>query len=191
MYLADLFIENYRIFGSQKDDKALSLSINNGLNVIVGENDSGKTAIIDAIRHLLWTTSIDYNPVTEDDFHVEGETRSANLTIRACFRSLSVEVVRRYLQWVSIENGQPCLWITLELTRREDEVATTRRRNIAWTVRSGQKGDGKPIEGEVREFLRATYLKPLRDAESELAGGRGSRLSQILQACNIERDGST
>src|SRR5690606_27122102 len=35
---------------------------------------------------------------------------------------------------------------------------------------------------EIRDFLAATYLKPLRDAESELSSGRASRLSQILSS---------
>ncbi len=182
MYLAELFIENYRIFGSNGDGKGLSLTLNKGLNVILGENDCGKTAIIDAIRHLLWTTSMDYNPITDDDFHVEGRHRATNLTIRACFRDLKPAIIGRFFEWVSVDSDNPCLYITLEATRHEDEPSTTRRRNISITVRAGKKGDGKSIEGEVREFLRTTYLKPLRDAESELAGGRGSRLCQILQA---------
>jgi putative ATP-dependent endonuclease of OLD family len=39
-----------------------------------------------------------------------------------------------------------------------------------------------PIEAEIKEFLSTTYLKPLRNAEQELASGRGSRLSQILNS---------
>lgn len=39
-----------------------------------------------------------------------------------------------------------------------------------------------PIEGDLREYLRATYLRPLRDAERELRPGRRSRLSKILGA---------
>jgi putative ATP-dependent endonuclease of OLD family len=182
MYLFELFVENYRIFGNRKDNRALSVTLNKGLNVIVGENDCGKTAIIDAIRHLLWTTSLDYNPFSDDDFHVENGTRANSLTIRACFRDLSSAIVGRFLEWLSIEGDDPCLWMTLDAVRHEDVPVTARRRNISVMVRSGKKGDGKPIEGEVREFLRTTYLKPLRDADAELAGGRGSRLSQILQA---------
>ncbi|MBW2098992.1 MAG: ATP-binding protein [Deltaproteobacteria bacterium] len=40
-----------------------------GLNVIVGENASGKTAIIDAIRLLLREDEFGHSPVTESDFH--------------------------------------------------------------------------------------------------------------------------
>ena len=38
------------------------------------------------------------------------------------------------------------------------------------------------MDGEARSRLRVTYLKPLRDAESELTAGRRSRFAQILRA---------
>ena len=38
-------------------------------------------------------------------------------------------------------------------------------------------------------MLRATYLRPLRDAESALSAGRGSRLSQVLQQTGDVEDG--
>ena len=50
-----------------KDETVILLQ--NGVNVLVGENNSGKTAIIDAIRYTLGTTSYETNPrVDEDDF---------------------------------------------------------------------------------------------------------------------------
>ncbi|WP_375803600.1 AAA family ATPase [Streptomyces sp. A012304] len=58
--LACLYAENFRIFGSmpRKDgdtDASLCLEFGPATNVLVGENDSGKTAIIDAIRLCLLT----------------------------------------------------------------------------------------------------------------------------------------
>ena len=52
MYLACLYAENFRVFGStpQKNgdtDASLSLEFGPATNVLVGENDSGKTAIIE------------------------------------------------------------------------------------------------------------------------------------------------
>ncbi|WP_029278408.1 hypothetical protein [Pedobacter borealis] len=41
------------------------------------------------------------------------------------------------------------------------------------------------IGSEAKAKLKATYLKPLRDAGYELAPRRGSRLSQILGAYEI------
>ena len=48
--------------------------------------------------------------------------------------------------------------------------------------RAGPDSVGSQMDGEARELLRVTYLKPLRDAESELTPGRRSRLAQILAA---------
>ncbi len=48
--------------------------------------------------------------------------------------------------------------------------------------RAGAEGEGLPLDGELREYLKATYLKPLRDAEREMRAGRRSRLSRILGA---------
>lgn len=49
-------------------------------------------------------------------------------------------------------------------------------------IRSGKGGSGPEIGAAVRDMVRSTYLRPLRDAEAELRPGRMSRLSQILAA---------
>ncbi len=69
MYISAIYIENFRIFGTEKDGKHLHCRLGPGLNVLAGENDSGKSAVVDAIRHLLWTTSREAHWLIEDDFH--------------------------------------------------------------------------------------------------------------------------
>jgi len=64
MYLRELHIEGYKGFR-----EPFSVSLQKGLNVIVGENASGKTAIIDAIRLLLREDEFGHKPVNESDFH--------------------------------------------------------------------------------------------------------------------------
>lgn len=178
MYLARIEIENFRLFGNGQD--ALRLDLNPGLNLIAGENDSGKTAIVDAICHTLFTTGMEYHRLEPDDFNVSGSSIADSLTIRCLFRHLSDREAGRFLEWLSVEDGQPVLYVTLKATRNED--ADSDRHRIVVVCRAGAKGDGRRIEGEIRNFLRATYLRPLRDAERELSPGRRSRLSQILHA---------
>ena len=48
IYLSHLEIENFRTFG--EGDNQLDLNLGPGLNLIVGENNSGKSAIVDALR---------------------------------------------------------------------------------------------------------------------------------------------
>lgn len=182
MHLAQLRIENFRIFGDAKSDKSLSLELRPGLNVLVGENDSGKTAIVDALRFLLWTTANDYQRLSEDDFHVEAGQRAQDLTIAAQFQGLTQDETAAYLEWLTLKKGHaPVLDLTLKASLRSNPPDRGRGR-VSVTVRTGREGSGPSLEGDVREDLRATYLKPLRDAESELSSGRGSRLSQILMS---------
>ncbi len=180
MYLAHVRAENFRIFGDAKSGKALCLALRPGLNVLVGENDSGKTAIVDALRFLLWTTANDYQRLSEDDFHVEAGVRVSELTIAARFEGLSTEETAALLEWLTLKQGEaPVLDVTLKASLGATPTGRGRGR-VSVTVRTGADATGPCLEGEVREDLRATYLKPLRDAEGELSCGRGSRLSQIL-----------
>lgn len=61
MYLSGLLTENFRLFGGQGHDEHLRLRLRPGLNVLVCENDSGKSAVIDAIRPVFWATSYEYH----------------------------------------------------------------------------------------------------------------------------------
>ena len=48
MYISELKVENFRLFG--EGENAALLSLRPGLTAIVGENDSGKTVIVDVLR---------------------------------------------------------------------------------------------------------------------------------------------
>jgi putative ATP-dependent endonuclease of OLD family len=185
MYLSKIEIENFRIFGSRDEKKHLELSLNPGLNLIVGENDSGKTALIDAIRQLLGTTSYEWLRITEDDFHAEGANRASELNISCEFRDLGAEEGAALLEWLTVsENDQDSPFVLrLSLNAKRKELSERKSRwdrEISVSVKAGLGGEGRVMEGEARDLLRVTYLKPLRDAEEELRAKKGSRLSQIL-----------
>lgn len=56
-------------------------------------------------------------------------------------------------------------------------------------VSTGIEGNGPSPSAEARELLRATYLRALRDAYSEMQAGRHSRLSQIMQHISVVDQG--
>ncbi|MEV2227868.1 AAA family ATPase [Streptomyces phaeochromogenes] len=182
MCLACLDAENFRIFGSvpKKNgdaDASLRLEFGPATNVLVGENDSGKTAIIDAIRLCLLTTAADFYRITRDDFHVGPDGRADTFTITCGFKDLTTEEQAVFLEMLTTDDSGN---VALYLTVKAQLMDPLRPHRVSMTTRTGRNGQGPALDGAARELLKATYLRPLRDAEAELRSGRGSRLSQIL-----------
>ncbi|MBC8506951.1 MAG: AAA family ATPase [Anaerolineales bacterium] len=182
MYLSELKIRNFRKFGQFENDRGISPSLhlyfNENLNLLVGENDSGKTAIIDAIKYVLYTRSYDYMRLSIDDFHLptgcdQESCRATVFTIECIFRGFSDLEAKNFIEWLSID--EQGYWLRVFLT------ATRDGRKINGECKAGV-AEGAYLDSGARDLLRATYLKPLRDAESELAPRKGSRISQILDS---------
>lgn len=183
MYLKHIRARNYRAFGDDTSVPSLDWELNPGLNILVGENDAGKTGIVDAIRQVLLTTS--YEPVRlfEQDFHIQDANRAHALSIEATLCGLSPDQEASVLEWLTLGKDGTCSLI-LHLEARYHPPQATKRARVDNIVRTGANGTGPEVGYAVRELVRATYLKPLRDAEAELRPGRQSRLSQILGAHN-------
>lgn len=188
MYLSRITVENFRIFGSKDSGKSLDLKLRPGMTLIVGENDSGKSTLLDAIRLVLGTKSNDSLRLTVDDFHLEGGMRATQLKITCSFDGLDAEEAAHFLEWLDLRNGRS-LVIILEAQRKELSQRRGRfDREISVSIRAGVDGLGTAMEVSARDLLRVTYLRALRDAEQELAAKRGSRLSQVLLAHPAFRD---
>lgn len=178
MHLSQIQIRDFRLF------HRLDLRLNQGLNVLVGENDSGKTALIDAIRYVLGTNSHNLGYIREQDFHKDVN----QLKIQLKFSNIDVHA-HRFVEHLSHEeynddHGEKKRRSVLFIQLHAQKTGIERRGYpyIKTEVRSGADGNGLVIEAEIRDFLATTYLKPLRDAEIELSSGRASRLSQILSS---------
>lgn len=183
MYLKHVRAENYRAFGNGTSAPTLDLELNPGLNILVGENDAGKTGIVDSIRQVLLTTSYEPIRLFEQDFHISGADRAQTLTIEATLCGLSPDQEASVLEWLTLEKDGSCSLI-LHLEARYHPPQATKRARVDTIIRTGKNGTGPEVGYAVRELVRATYLRPLRDAEAELRPGRQSRLSQILGAHN-------
>lgn len=88
MRLETLKLWNFRKFGSagnslKLDKPDLEVLFTQGLNVLIGENDSGKTAIIDAIKLTLDTHSSEWVKLVKKDFHED--THRLRSRLRRCF----------------------------------------------------------------------------------------------------------
>lgn len=186
MYVHRISAVNFRTFGSKDSDKHLELNLGRGLNVLVGENDAGKSNIIDVMRYVLLTSSNDYLRIGDDDFHIEGTDQAAELELEVELRDLSKAQQAALLDWLTLEkNVSPYLVIHLQAKRRIGAGITGgggRQTGPMVRVHAGKNGSGPELGSSARELLRATYLKPLRDALAELRPKKGSRLSQVLRS---------
>lgn len=183
MFLSELKLWNFRKYGIrgnsfEQSDPGLSLKFKDRLNVLIGENDSGKTAIVDAIKYVLRTQSGEWIQIKESDFHTEQGKRAEQLKIECVFRGFTTEEAARFLEWVGFEDegGENRFVLKVRL------VAKIKESRVISDTRAGHDPIGTQMDGDARSLLRVTYLKPLRDAENELTPGQRSRFAQILKS---------
>jgi putative ATP-dependent endonuclease of OLD family len=177
MYLSHLSARNFRQFGD--GDAALEIAFKSGVTALVGRNDSGKSAVIDAIRYALLTCDQEFIRVQPEDFHIDEAGRQASeIFVRCTLSDLNEDEKGAFAEHLSYNGTDVSLLVTWTAKRLDDLPGA--RRWIDVSVRSGINGAGPPLELSVRELLATAYLRPLRDAEREMSSGRGSRLSQIL-----------
>ncbi len=170
MYLSQLVIKNFRCF----DGCGHTVNFHKGLNIIVGENDSGKTAIIDAIRYVLGTTDQKWQRFELTDFYNEDKKNEILITCR--FTDLSIDERGAFLECLTYNSGVPELFINWTAKF----MTSIKPSRVITNFSCGKNGDSAPPASEARELIRATYLRALRDSYSEMQSGKNSRLSQIV-----------
>ena len=188
MYLSTLRLWNFRKYSEGPEGKpGLEVCFHKGVNVLIGENDSGKTAIVDAIRYVLRTKSGETIYIDEKDFYMnDAGIRSKSLKIECLFEGISEIEAAPFLEWIGLKKDEDktkyCLRITLNASILDDG-------RIYPVVKAGMGNEGSPMDGQARELLRVVYLKPLRDALQDMTHGYKSRIAQILQAHSVFGDG--
>lgn len=178
MILSHLELYNFRKFKSANGKPGLSVSFHRGLNALIGENDSGKTAIIDAIKLVLLTQSSDYIRAVDEDFYTDASNVSCNeFRIELTLADFTPDEAKNFIEYLSFEkDSDGKLQYFLRLYYR----AWKEKSRVFAELRAGDSVDGITIDSKARELLKTVYLKPLRDAEHEMRSGRNSRISQIL-----------
>lgn len=177
MYLSRLALINFRQFGD--GDDRLEIALSSGVTALVGRNDCGKSAVIDAIRYALLTRDQNYIRIQPEDFHIDGSGMQADeIFIRCELSGLSDDEKGAFAEYLSYDGAEVTLIVNWAARRRSQSPSA--RRWVDVSVRSGVDGAGPTFEASVRELLSSTYLRPLRDAAREMSSGRGSRLAQIL-----------
>ena len=181
MYLSILKLWNFRKYCEGSDGKpGLEVHFQNGLNVLVGENDSGKTAIIDAIRYALKTQSGEYIQFDDKDFYQDAHgNRKDEFKIECVFDGLNEQDSGLFWEWLSWNEDKTKYLLRVWLhVKRKDNVLLPK-------FSAGIEGQADRMDTEARDLLKVVYFKPLRDALTDMTHGYKSRLAQILGAHDL------
>ena len=176
MYLSELKIKNFRKI------KDLTINFQNGLNVIIGPNNVGKTAVIDAIRALLTWQDESFPRFYPEDINVA--SGSSEFSFQYTFTDLTVEEEAEFLPaLIPQDNDSFNAIFTIKYFLNETgEYLKVKR----WCG----KFEESSITSEMLENLHAVYLQPLRDVIQSLKPSRMSKQARLLSHIASEDDKS-
>src|SRR5262245_43992474 len=123
MYLSMMSIENFRCFG--EGTNRFELCLKPGLTALVGENDAGKTAVVDALRLVLGTSDQEWQRLDEGDFH-DGAL-STEIKIVCKFEDLSEREKSAFIEYLTYDNtGQtgPFLYVNWTAKNASENTKT-------------------------------------------------------------------
>jgi len=170
VYLGKLSICNFRKL------KSVEFEFEPGLNILVGPNNVGKTAVIDALRGLLNNQDEPGPRLSEDDiYRKKGESPAGAIEFHYVFRGLTLDNEADFLPAL-VPNTRGELEAHLHVRYSDPDKSTGRLRVKRW---SGLHEESL-LSSEMLEDLRGVYLPPLRDAAFGLRPSRSSQLARLL-----------
>lgn len=149
MYVSELRLYDFRQFKSVDGKPGLEVRFHPGLNALVGENGSGKTTVVDAMRYVLLTQSGEFVRPTEDDFNVRADGVSAReLRIECVIADLGANEAKNFIEYLTVEGQGEEACYSLRLYYR-----AWREGNRVFTdLRVGDRSDGAKLDGRAREL---------------------------------------
>ena len=164
MYIKQFNIKKFRVFDE------ISLLFNKGVNIIIGENNSGKTTIIDALRICLGYGKSDTNIyIQESDLHLNpSDPNEYNTEIQFdLIFEIESEIEKQcFNDFISQDSEHPELQ-TIQFHLKYTFEQNGRRRFFTRSVWGGDN-EGQQIPYEALQEIFYTYLGPLRDTVSGL-----------------------
>ena len=162
-YLEGYFNEHYEIKIQDADGNLEVLKGTDvGYHLNIGENDCGKSAVIDAIRYVLGTTDQSWQRVELSDYHQENTDNEIHITIT--FSNLTVREKSAFLECLTYTKDEEILIINWSAKY----MTNVNLHRTFVSVNCGRNADVAAPSAEARELLRVTYLKPLRDAQAQM-----------------------
>jgi putative ATP-dependent endonuclease of OLD family len=170
VYLAELTISNFRKL------RTVALTFKPGLNIVVGPNNVGKTAVIDSLRALLAGHDEPFPKLSLDDVHrAKNGQATGPIEFHYIFSALDQDDEADFLSAL-IPSPTGELQAHIHIRYSDPDASSGRLRIKRWC---GQHEENS-LSSEMMENLRGVYLPPLRDASLGLRPSRSSQLARLL-----------
>ncbi|MBG9329243.1 AAA family ATPase [Corynebacterium belfantii] len=172
IWLSHLTIRNFR------SCKETEVKFQPGVTLLVGENNAGKSNIVDAIRLGLDPLSGRATRYFETEDLTEGATDPIDIDLE--FKDATDFQKALFINGLVLESGT--IQYQTSYLPPTQEIPRGKR------VRTAGKPRGADSDFEARAKINCVYVEPLRDAKYQLASGNGRRLGTILNALLSEQE---
>lgn len=173
MYLSSIHIENY------KGIKTLDVKFQKDINVIIGENGSCKTSLIDAIR-LLYNLGDQQRElyVTVDDFYL-GESV---ITIAYEFKGLTTDQKGAFYEYVVLGDTEEEDFAKITISYKKE------KQKVLFSYYTGEV-EGQRADSVTFQYFIHYYLGALRDSTRDLLTNRNNILGSLINR-QVEKNNS-
>ncbi len=179
MYLAKIKIENY------KGIELVETEFDPKLNIIIGENGCGKSAVIDAIR-LLYNVGepIRELSVSSDDFHKKEVDNAGTKIIQ---KATLITITYTFKGLSTSQKGAFYEYMVISPTEKEEDYAKV---SISYEEKGGKYPcfsyntgsiNGQKADYKTFELFQHYYLGALRDSTRDLLSTRNSILGKVIR----------
>lgn len=173
MYLRQIVIKNFRAI------RELTVDFYEGVNILIGENNSGKTAVIDALRICYgYGSQWREEYVKKSDFHIDKQNHTdeyPDIEFHLYFE-IQKEVEAGWFNDLLSVEGEDNQELQLHFRYYIDEKRGVERvRYQVW----GGDNEGQMITPDILDLFYFVHLEALRDAVQYLRPIRGNRLGQL------------
>lgn len=175
MYIEKLSIENFRGI------KNANISFNKTINILIGSNNIGKSAIIDSLRLVFSYGSSQKRDIyiSESDFHISSSTGLSD----------TIEFHVKFKIEDPLEAGMFYDLLTIDPTTSEQSLdlhfrytleSQSNHNKIKLSVWGGEN-EGQSVSTEIFDNIYFVYLGALRDVEKHMKPIRGNKLGGLYK----------
>lgn len=176
MHLASLSLKNFR---SCVDT---NVCFHDELTILAGENNAGKTNVLEGIRLITTPSNLRRDRYAEED-DVRRGVSPKEFTILAHYSGLS-DTQKGLMIAAVPDPAKSDAFFGLRYAAPSGKEGERRGKVAFWAG----KEEGSDPEPEAREIIRHVHLPALRDAQRVLSSGSGSRIAFLLKQITGDRD---